>query len=69
VNTISPGYIGTDMVMAVAQEYRDKIVQTIPVGRLGGTWEVAHLVSFLASKEASFITGANVAINGGQHVF
>ena len=69
VNTISPGYIGTDMVMAVAQEYRDKIVQTIPVGRLGGTWEVAHLVSFLASKEASFITGANVAINGGQHMF
>lgn len=69
VNTISPGYIGTDMVMAVPQEYRDKIVANIPVGRLGGTYEVAHLVSFLASKEAAFITGANYAINGGQHVY
>lgn len=69
VNTISPGYIGTDMVMAVAQEHRDKIVANIPVGRLGGTYEVAHLVSFLASKEAAFITGANYAINGGQHVY
>lgn len=69
VNTISPGYIGTDMVMAVPQEYRDKIVANIPVGRLGGTYEVAHLVSFLASKDAAFITGANYAINGGQHVY
>lgn len=69
VNTISPGYIGTDMVMAVPQEHRDKIVANIPVGRLGGTYEVAHLVSFLASKEAAFITGANYAINGGQHVY
>lgn len=69
VNTISPGYIGTDMVMAVKQEVRDKIVSNIPVGRLGGTEEIAHLVSFLASPEASFITGANYAINGGQHVY
>lgn len=69
VNTISPGYIGTDMVMAVAEEIRNKIVAEIPVGRLGGTEEIAHLVSFLASKEASFITGANYAINGGQHVY
>jgi acetoacetyl-CoA reductase len=69
VNTISPGYIGTDMVMAVAEEVRDKIVAEIPIGRLGGTEEIAHLVSFLASKQASFITGANYAINGGQHVF
>jgi acetoacetyl-CoA reductase len=68
VNTISPGYIGTDMVMAVAEEVRDKIVAEIPIGRLGGTEEIAHLVSFLASKQASFITGANYAINGGQHV-
>lgn len=68
VNTISPGYIGTDMVMAVAEEVRDKIVAEIPLGRLGGTEEIAHLVSFLASKQASFITGANYAINGGQHV-
>lgn len=69
VNTISPGYIGTDMVMAVPQEYRNKIVANIPVGRLGGTYEVAHLVSFLASKNAAFITGANYEINGGQHVY
>jgi acetoacetyl-CoA reductase len=69
VNTISPGYIGTDMVMAIAEEVRNKIVSEIPVGRLGGTEEIAHLVSFLASKQASFITGANYAINGGQHVY
>ncbi|MEM6265001.1 MAG: acetoacetyl-CoA reductase [Bacteroidota bacterium] len=69
VNTISPGYIGTDMVMAVKEEVRNKIVANIPVGRLGGTEEIAHLVSFLASKQAGFITGANYAINGGQHVY
>jgi len=69
VNTISPGYIATDMVMAVPEEVRNKIVAEIPVGRLGGTDEIAHLVSFLASKETSFITGANYAINGGQHVY
>lgn len=69
VNTISPGYIATDMVMAIAEDVRNKIVAEIPLGRLGGTEEIAHLVSFLASKEASFITGANYAINGGQHVY
>lgn len=69
VNTISPGYVGTDMVMAVAPEIREKIVQGIPVGRLGGTGEIAHLVSFLASPQSGFITGANYAINGGQHVY
>jgi acetoacetyl-CoA reductase len=69
VNTISPGYIGTDMVMAVREDIREQIVAQIPVGRLGGTEEVAHLVSFLASEKSSFITGANIAINGGQHVY
>lgn len=69
VNTISPGYIATDMVMAVPQEWRDKIVANIPMGRLGGMEEVAYLVCFLASEKASFITGANYAINGGQHVY
>ncbi len=69
VNTISPGYIGTDMVMAVAEHIRDQIISGIPVGRLGGTEEIAYLVSFLASEHAGFITGANYAINGGQHVF
>ena len=69
VNTISPGYIGTDMVMAVREDIREQIIAQIPVGRLGGTEEVAFLVSFLASDRSSFITGANIAINGGQHVF
>lgn len=69
VNTISPGYVATDMVMAVAESVRNKIIEGIPVGRLGGTEEIAHLVSFLASEKAAFITGANYAINGGQHVY
>lgn len=69
VNTISPGYIGTDMVMAVPEKVRNQIVEQIPVGRLGGTHEVAYLVSFLASEETSFITGANYSINGGQHMY
>ena len=69
VNTISPGYIGTDMVMAVREDVRNQIIAQIPVGRLGGTDEIAYLVSFLASEHASFITGANYSINGGQHVY
>lgn len=69
VNTISPGYIGTDMVMAVREEIRNQIIAQIPMGRLGGTEEVAYLVSFLASEHANFITGANMSINGGQHVY
>ncbi len=68
VNTISPGYIGTDMVMAVPEKVLTQIIAQVPMGRLGGTHEVAHLVSFLASEETSFITGANYSINGGQHV-
>jgi len=69
VNTISPGYIATDMVMAVPEKIRDQIVAQIPMGRLGGTEEVAFLVSFLASEHSSYITGANYSINGGQHVY
>jgi len=69
VNTISPGYIATDMVMAVPEKVLTQIVAQVPMGRLGGTHEVAHLVSFLASEETSFITGANYSINGGQHVY
>jgi acetoacetyl-CoA reductase len=69
VNTISPGYILTDMVLAIPEDVRvNRILPEIPVGRFGGTEEIAHLVSFLASKQASFITGANYAINGGQHM-
>jgi acetoacetyl-CoA reductase len=69
VNTISPGYIATDMVMAVPEKVLTQIVAQVPMGRLGGTDEVAYLVSFLASDKSSFITGANYSINGGQHVY
>ena len=69
VNTISPGYIGTKMVLAVPQEVLDtKIIPQIPMGRLGKPEEVAGLVAYLCSEEAAFLTGANIAINGGQHM-
>ena len=69
VNTISPGYIGTKMVMAIPQEVLDtKIIPQIPMARLGKPEEVAGLVAYLASDEAGFLTGANIAINGGQHM-
>ncbi len=68
VNTISPGYIGTEMVMAVQEDIRNQIIAGIPVGRLGKPEEIAKLVSYLASDDAAFITGSNVAINGGQHM-
>jgi len=69
VNTISPGYIGTQMVTAIPKEVLDsKIIPQIPMGRLGKPEEVAGLVAYLASEEAAFVTGANIAINGGQHM-
>ena len=69
INTISPGYIGTKMVMAIPMEVLDsKIIPQIPVGRLGKPEEVAGLVAYLCSDEAAFVTGANIAINGGQHM-
>ncbi|MGZ5158339.1 MAG: acetoacetyl-CoA reductase [Caldimonas sp.] len=69
VNTISPGYIGTKMVTAIPKEILDsKILPQIPVGRLGKPEEVAGLIIYLASDEAAFVTGANIAINGGQHM-
>ena len=70
VNTISPGYIGTKMVMAIPQDVLDsKIISQIPMGRLGKPEEVAGLVAYLAAEEAAFVTGANIAINGGQHMY
>jgi len=69
VNTISPGYIGTQMVLAIPKDILDsKIIPQIPVGRLGKPEEVAGLVAYLCSEEAAFVTGANIAINGGQHM-
>ncbi len=70
VNTVSPGYLRTKMVMNVPQEILEsKILPEIPLGRLGEPDEVAGLVAYLASEEAGFITGANIAINGGQHMY
>lgn len=68
VNTVSPGYVATDMVMAVPEEVRAKIVADIPTGRLGKPEEIAYAVSFLVSEEASWITGSNLDINGGHHM-
>ena len=69
VNTISPGYIGTKMVLAIPKDVLDsKILPQIPLGRLGKPDEVAGLCAYLASDEAAFVTGANIAINGGQHM-
>lgn len=68
VNTVSPGYIGTEMVMAVPEEVRAKIIAQIPVGRLGQPEEIAGLVVYLASEVSGFMTGADVSINGGQHM-
>jgi acetoacetyl-CoA reductase len=68
VNTVSPGYIGTDMVMAVPEEVRNKIVAQIPTGRLGSPEEIAYAVAFFIPDEAAWITGANLSANGGQYM-
>ncbi|WP_267223912.1 acetoacetyl-CoA reductase [Dyella silvae] len=68
VNTVSPGYVGTDMVMAVPEDVREKIIAQIPVGRLGKPEEIAHAVAFLTGEEAAWITGANLSINGGHYM-
>ncbi len=69
VNAIAPGYVETDMVRAVPQNVLDKIIQTIPVGRLGIPEDIARSVMFLIADEASFITGSTLSINGGQHMY
>ena len=70
INTISPGYIGTKMVTAIPKEILDsKILPQIPVGRLGKPEEIAGLIIYLCSEEAAFVTGANISINGGQHMY
>jgi len=68
VNTVSPGYVATDMVMAVPAEVRAKIEAQIPLGRLGRPEEIAHAVAFLTGEETGWMTGANLAINGGQYM-
>jgi acetoacetyl-CoA reductase len=70
VNTVSPGYLRTQMVLQVPEDIlKSKILPEIPLGRLGAPDEVAGLVAYLASAQAAFVTGANVAINGGQHMY
>lgn len=69
VNTVSPGYVATRMVMAVPEEIREKIIAGIPVGRLGEPDEVGRTVAFLAAEEAGYITGSNLAVNGGLHMY
>ncbi|HKV65373.1 MAG TPA: acetoacetyl-CoA reductase [Rhodanobacteraceae bacterium] len=68
VNTVSPGYIGTDMVMAVPEDVRAKIVAQIPLGRLGEPDEIAYAIAFFLDEKAAWVTGANLAINGGHYM-
>jgi acetoacetyl-CoA reductase len=68
VNCICPGYIGTEMVSAVSADVLQKIIATIPVGRLGKAEEIARAVHFLVGEDAGFITGATLTLNGGQYI-
>ena len=68
VNTVSPGYIGTDMVKAIRQEVLDKIIGTVPVKRLGEPGEIASIIAWLASDEGGYATGAEFSVNGGLHM-
>ena len=68
VNAICPGYIATEMVMAVPEKVRDSIIAQIPAGRLGEASEIARCVVFLASDDAGFITGSTMSANGGQYM-
>ena len=68
VNTVSPGYIGTEMVRAVKPEILERIVSSIPVKRLGEPDEIASIVGWLASDDSAFATGADFSLNGGLHM-
>lgn len=69
VNTISPGYVATEMVKNIPPNILEQIISQIPVGRLALPKEIARVVAFLAQDEAGYITGANIAVNGGQHMY
>lgn len=68
VNTVSPGYIGTDMVKAIREDVLEKIVATIPVKRLGTPEEIGAMIGWIASEDAGFATGADFSLNGGLHM-
>ncbi len=66
INTVAPGFIDTDMTKALAEEQKNTLVSSIALGRLGDPKEIAHAVSFLASEDASYITGETLHVNGGM---
>mgnify|MGYP000181483535 CR=1 FL=1 len=68
VNTVSPGYIGTEMVRAIREDVLDKIVGTIPVKRLGLPEEIASIIAWIAGNESGYSTGADFSVNGGLHM-
>jgi acetoacetyl-CoA reductase len=68
-NTVAPGYVDTEMVASVPENVLEKIVNTIPVGRLGHPIEIARAVSFLAREDTQFVTGSTISINGGHHMY
>ena len=68
VNTVSPGYIGTDMVKAIREDVLEKIVAGVPVKRLGTPEEIASIVAWIAGPEGGFSTGADFSLNGGLHM-
>jgi len=68
VNTVSPGFIDTDMTKELAEEHKNALLGAIALGRLGLPEEIAHAVSFLASEQASYITGENLHVNGGMYM-
>ena len=70
VNAVSPGYVNTEMVAAVPEDVmKSAVLPQIPMGRLGEPEELAALISFLCCEKAAFMTGANIAMNGGQHMY
>src|SRR3990167_1441031 len=68
VNTISPGYVETKMIQTLSEKIRNKLLDEIPMGRFATPDEVAYVVAFLASEKSNYITGANIAINGGHYM-
>jgi acetoacetyl-CoA reductase len=69
VNAVSPGYIDTDMTRAIRKDIREQIVDSIPAGRMGLPQDIANAIAFLASDDSSYITGANISVNGGLHMY
>jgi acetoacetyl-CoA reductase len=69
VNAVAPGYVNTDMVRAVPEKVLEKIIERIPVGRLGETSDIVRAVLFLVADDADFMTGSTLSVNGGQHMY